>query len=312
MRDSPFKISSPESRSGEGLGVTYLGAALDILLFFAKLLVGFFGNSRAMIADAVHSLSDVVTDVIVVWGLIAGSRPSDDCHHYGHGKMELMAELVLGAILVATGLGIAFDSLRAVLVGSVETPSLLVLPVAAVSVLSKEGLFQVTIRAARRTGIPSLVANAWNHRSDGFTSAGVLLGVGLAIYFPRLVVIDALVGLLVAAVIARMGFKIGWEAASKLVDTAPSRDFLRRMEGMILGVPGTRSVRNLKVRYVGHMIALEVHLGLDPGMSVRESHDIAREVKHTVMERDGRVFDVVVHVEPEERASGAPRGSVPV
>lgn len=300
MNERPFQIP-PATRAGEGLRVTYLGAALDILLFLLKLLVGFAGNSRAMVADAVHSLSDVVTDVIVVWGLLAGSRPSDECHHYGHAKLELMAELVLGAILIITGLGIAFDSIRAVLGGVVKTPSFFVLTVAALSVISKEALFWVTIRVGRKTGIPSLVANAWNHRSDGLTSAGILLGVGLAIYYPKLVLIDALIGILVGAVIIHMGLKIGWEAASKLVDTAPSRVFLSRMEEMILKVPRTRSVRNLKVRYVGHLVALEVHLGLDPEMSVHESHEVAKNVKHRIMERDQRVFDVVVHVEPEGR-----------
>jgi len=306
MSSGPLQIpASP--RAGEGLRVTYIGAALDIILFFLKLLVGFFGSSRALVADAVHSLSDVVTDVIVIWGLIAGSRPSDNCHHYGHAKLELMAELILGAILMITGLGIVFDSLSAVLGGAVKSPSWIVLPVAAFSALSKEALFWVTIRAGRETGSPSVVANAWNHRSDGLTSAGILLGVGLAIFYQKLVLIDALIGILVAAVIIRMGARIGWEAASKLVDRAPSSDFMNRMEQMILVVPETRSVRNLKVRYVGHLVALEVHLGLDPGMSVRESHGVASRVKQTIMERDQRVFDVVVHVEPE----GETRGNVP-
>jgi len=303
MTSSPFHAPS-KARAGEGVRVTLLGAGLDIFLFFLKLLVGFLGHSRAVVADAVHSLSDVVTDVIVVWGLIAGSRPSDECHHYGHAKLELMAEMVLGAVLVLTGIGIIVDSLKAVLGGPVRTPSLIVLPVIALSVLIKEALFWVTIKAARKTRTPSLTANAWNHRSDGVTSAGILLGVGLAIFYPKLVIIDALVGILVAAVIIHMGVKIGWEAASKLVDTAPSRIFGNCMEGVILGVPRTRSIRNLKMRYVGHLIALEVHLGLDPAMSVLESHDVAREVKRAVMESDPRVWDVVVHVEPEIKGGG--------
>ena len=295
--------------TGEGVRVTVLGAVLDIILVVLKLLVGFIGNSRALIADAVHSLSDIVTDVIVIWGLIAGSRPSDECHHYGHAKLELMAELILGSILIITGLGIALDSVRAVLGGAIKTPSILVLPVAGISVISKECLFWVTIRSARKTDIPSLVANAWNHRSDALTSAGVLLGVGLAIFYQDLVVVDALVGILVAAVVIHMGLKIGWEAATRLVDTAPSRDYMNRMKQMILAVPRARSVRDLKMRYVGRLIAVEVHLGLDPAMSVKESHDVATEVKHTIMRRDRRVFDIIVHVEPEDSAQGAVLGS---
>jgi cation diffusion facilitator family transporter len=125
---------------------------------------------------------------------------------------------------------------------------------------------------------------------------------------PSFAVADALVGALVAALVIKVGVGIGWEAAARLVDTAPAVDYMKRMEMMILSVPRTRSVRDLKMRYVGHRIAVEVHLGLDPEMPVREGHDVAKEVKNNIMERDRRVFDVLVHVEPEERAEGSQHG----
>ena len=286
--------------TADGLRVTFLGAALNILLVFLKMLFGVLGSSRALLADAVHSMSDLVSDLVVVWGLLIGGRPRDDSHHYGHAKLELMAELILGVILTVAGIGIAFDSIRAIAQDTVRPPSVIVLPVAAVSVISKEYLFRLTMRSARRAERPSLVANAWHHRSDALTSAGVLAGAGLAAVDGSLAILDALVGVVVAAVVINVGRKIAWEASKRLVDTAPSRDYMKRIEGMILKVPCARSVRDLKVRYVGHLIALEVHLGLDPDMSVREGHDVAREVKRFIMEKDRRVFDVVVHVEPEE------------
>jgi cation diffusion facilitator family transporter len=128
----------------------------------------------------------------------------------------------------------------------------------------------------------------------------VLLGAGLAIIFPALVIVDSLVGLVVASVVIRVGWGIAWESAMKIVDTAPSQDHMARIKEMMLRVPGTRSVRDLKMRYVGSLIAVEVHLGLDPNMSVREGHDVAKAVKKYVLEKDSRVFDVLVHVEPEE------------
>jgi cation diffusion facilitator family transporter len=285
--------------------VTVLGAVLNIILVFLKLFVGIIGGSRALVADAIHSMTDLVSDVIVIMGLIVGSRPSDESHHYGHAKLELLAEAVLGAILVIAGLGIAIDSVRVLLFGVVRPPSIVILPVAALCVVSKEYLYWLTMRTAKRTNRSSLVANAWHHRSDALTSVGVLLGAALAVFHRDLVKADALVGILVAVVVVRVGAKISWEAAARLVDTAPSRDYVSRMRAMIMSVNRTRSVRNIKMRYVGRLIALEVHLGLDPDMSVSESHDVAQEVKRTLMRRDRRVFDVVVHVEPEERAQGA-------
>ena len=304
MRSEIADITDPR----EGLRVTALGAAINLILVVLKLVVGVSGGSRALVADAAHSLSDLVSDVVVAWGLIAGSRPSDESHHYGHDKVELLAELILGMILLVGGLGIMVDSIRAVLAGKVSSPSFIVLPVAALSVVLKEYLFRVTLNTARKTGRPSLIANAWHHRSDSLTSLGVLLGAGLAMIRPSFAVADALVGALVAALVIKVGLGIGWEAAARLVDTAPAVDYMKRMEMMILSVPRTRSVRDLKMRYVGHRIAVEVHLGLDPEMPVRESHDVAKDVKNNIMERDRRVFDVLVHVEPEERAGGPRNG----
>ena len=304
MKHSHGHIDFHSSSTRAGLRVTALGAAANLLLVGAKFTVGVLGNSRALIADAAHSMSDLVSDVVVVWGLIAGSRPSDDCHHYGHAKMELLAEMILGIILLVAGIEILLNSFRAVLSGTIRQPSVLVLYVAALSVVTKEYLYRVTMRTARQTGHASLAANAWHHRSDALTSVGVLIGAALALINPSMAVADPLVGALVAVVVIRVGVGIGWEAAVRLVDTSPGRDYVNRMEKMVLQVPRTRSVRDLKMRYVGRLIAVEVHLGLDPAMTVQESHAVARSVKKAIMKEDERVFDVVVHVEPEDRTEG--------
>jgi cation diffusion facilitator family transporter len=293
----------PESPSGplppEAVRVTLLGAVLNVILTLLKLYVGILGSSRALVADAVHSMSDLVSDVVVIWGLVAGSRPSDENHHYGHAKLELLAEMILGAILLTAGAGIVLDAFKDFLSGSHGPPSAVVLPVAALSVILKEALYHATMAVSRKTGRSSLIANAWHHRSDALTSAAVLVGAGLAVLRPELSVADPLMGILIAVVVIRVGIKIGIDAGLRLIDTAPSVDFINRMEKMILADPMARSVRNLKMRYVGRLIAVEVHLGLDPDMSVQESHEVARRVKRAIMERDRRVFDVLIHVEPE-------------
>jgi len=285
----------------EGLGVTVVGSVVNLVLVVVKLAVGIKGGSRALVADGIHSMADLVTDAIVFAGLLVGSRPEDDDHHYGHGKVEQLAEMVLGGILLAAGLFIMWDSGKALLLFKGRSPSAIVLPVALASVVVKEFLYHITIRTARKTGRPALVANAWHHRSDALSSLGVLAGAGLAIIHPKFAIADALVGFAVAIVVLRIGWKIAWEASMCMIDTAPSNDYITRIEKMVLSVPGTLSVRELRMRYVGRLIAVEVHLGLDPAMTVREGHDIAKEVKRTVMAQDSRVFDVLVHVEPEER-----------
>ena len=284
----------------DSIKVTIIGSVINVILVIVKIALGTMGNSRALVADGVHSLTDLVTDVIVIAGLIIGSKPQDESHHYGHGKVETLAEMILGGILILAGLAIVYDAVKAMLSGVSGPPLPIVIPAAIASIVLKEYLYHITIRAARRNDRPSLVANAWHHRSDALTSIGVLVGAGMAIMFPAMAILDALVGLVVAAMIIKVGGGIVWKAAMRIIDTAPSDDYMTRVSDLIMSVPGVRSVRNLRMRHVGSLIAVEVHLGMDPEMSVRESHDLATEVKRFVLERDSRIFDVLVHVEPEE------------
>ena len=287
-------------RVNEALQVTKTGAVINIGLVILKIVLGYLGHSRALLADGLHSMTDLVSDAAVMIGIVLGSRPRDDSHHYGHGKVEILAEMVLGLILVMAGLFIIFDSVKTLFIADTPVPSSFVLPAAAISIVSKEWLYRVTVRLGKKHDMPSLIANAWHHRSDAFTSVGVLVGVALAVYFPKLAVADALVGFVVAVLIIRIGADIGWKSSLRIIDTAPGEDYEVRIEGMILDVPGALSVREMKLRYVGNMIAVEAHVGMDPGISVREGHDIASLVKRSVMEKDARIFDVLVHVEPEE------------
>ena len=284
----------------DSIKVTIIGSIINVILVIVKIALGTMGNSRALVADGVHSLTDLVTDVIVIAGLIIGSKPQDESHHYGHGKVETLAEMGLGGILILAGLAIVYDAVKAMLSGVSGPPLPIVVPAAIASIVLKEYLYHITIKAARRNDRPSLVANAWHHRSDALTSIGVLVGAGMAIMFPAMAILDALVGLVVAAMIIKVGSGIAWEAAMRIIDTAPSDDYMTRVSDLIMSVPGVRSVRNLRMRHVGRLIAVEVHLGMDPEMSVRESHDLATEVKRFVLERDSRIFDVLVHVEPED------------
>ncbi len=288
------------NRVDEAIRVTKIGAVINVVLVIIKIVLGYFGGSRALIADGLHSMTDLVSDAAVMVGVILGAKPRDEDHHYGHGKVENLSEMVLGIILVLAGLFIAVDSVRAIYRPNISVPSYFVIPVAAASIISKEWLYRITVRTGRKFHLQSLIANAWHHRSDAITSAGVLLGVTLAIFVPKFAMADAAVGFLVAIVIVRIGGKIGWDSVMRIIDTAPGVDYELKVERMILEVPGALAVREMKFRYVGNMIAIEAHVGMDPELTVREGHDIATAVKRSVMERDSRIYDVVVHVEPEE------------
>ncbi len=287
-------------RVDEAVRITIIGAVINVVLVIIKLVLGYFGNSRALMADGLHSMTDLVSDITVMAGLLAAAKPRDENHHYGHGKVENLSEMVLGLILVFAGLFIAVDSVHAIFRPNISVPSYFVIPVAVASIISKEWLYRVTVKAGRKSHRQSLIANAWHHRSDAITSAGVLLGVTLAVFVPKFAMADAAVGFLVAIVIVRIGGKIGWDSAMRIIDTAPGVDYELKVERMILEVPGALTVREMKFRYVGNMIAIEAHVGMDPELNVREGHDIATAVKRSIMERDRRIYDVVVHVEPEE------------
>jgi cation diffusion facilitator family transporter len=288
------------NRVDEAIRVTKIGAVINIVLVITKIVLGYFGGSRALIADGLHSMTDLVSDAAVMVGVIVGAKPRDEDHHYGHGKVENLSEMVLGIILVFAGLFIAVDSVSTIFRPNVSVPSYFVIPVAAASIISKEWLYRITVRTGRKFHLQSLIANAWHHRSDAITSAGVLLGVTLAVFIPKFAMADAAVGFLIAIVIVRIGGKIGWDSAMRTIDTAPGVDYELKVERMILEVPGALAVREMKFRYVGNMIAIEAHVGMDSELTVREGHDIATAVKRSVMERDSRIYDVVVHVEPEE------------
>ncbi|NOY86206.1 MAG: cation transporter [Deltaproteobacteria bacterium] len=288
----------------DSLRVTVIGSILNVVLIVFKLTLGILGHSRALVADGLHSMTDLMTDAILIGGLIVGAKPTDESHHYGHGKVEILVEMALGSILVLAGILIIYDSGRALLHPPDTGPSLFVIPAALFSVISKEWLYRITMRTARSEGRPALVANAWHHRSDALSSVGVLLAVSLAIIHPAFAVADPLVGFFVALLVIGMGGKIGWNAALRIIDTAPSGDFMERVSRMIREIPDVRSIRNLRMRYVGRLIAVEVHLGLDPEMTIDRGHEVASEVKRSILERDSRVFDVLVHMEPE---NGEPR-----
>jgi len=282
----------------KGLLFTGIGALVNILLSAVKILVGWWGNSRALMADGIHSLSDLCTDIVVGLGLFYGSRPYDECHPYGHKKIETLSEVATGVLLVGFAGIMVFASGQALKAGDILEPSSWVLLIALVSVVSKEWLYRKTLSVGRRTGSMALVANAWHHRSDALTSLATLGAVGLAKVHPSLRLLDPLACIGISLLVGKIGFSVSYRALRRLVDTAPEPIIIERIRTVTMGNPQVRGLHKLRARYLGGQIIADLHIQVDPELTVMEGHSIASEVEKAIAAELGNIYDVTVHVEP--------------
>ncbi len=279
--------------------VTYVGAAINVLLAIVKLSVGVLAHSHALIADGLHSLSDLVSDALVVISSRLAHRSPDADHPYGHERFETLGTLLLGALLMAVAGALAFDNVARLLQESdVVRPGRLALVIALLSVGSKEWLYQYTVRAARRIRSDLLKANAWHHRSDALSSVVVFIGIGGArLGFPGL---DSISALVVAGMIAQIGWSLMWDSTRELVDTALPDDEVAAMRTIAESVEGVREVHSLRTRRMGGGTVLDIHIQVDPGISVSEGHQIGVWVARRLREEFDHINDVTFHVDPED------------
>ncbi len=295
-------MNSSELRSRDlsaGLRVTWVGAAVNALLVVLKIVFGLAARSQALVADGVHSLSDLLSDLIVVLGLKFGRKEADASHPYGHGRIETMAGMVVGLILIAVAAYLAYQAVAGLYQGQSHRPGLAAIVVAAVSILLKEALYQSTIRVGKRIRSLALVGNALHHRSDALSSVAVLIGVGAARLHPDWAIADVLAALVVTYFIVKVGGKLVLAGAREVVDTAPDRDILRQLELLANEIAGVEEAHDLKARYSGSDILVEIHIVVDPDLTVRQGHVIADEVRLRLVEAIPEVSRVLVHVDPE-------------
>ncbi len=282
---------------GTGEGVTLGGGILNLALVVFKLSAGILGRSSALVADALHSLSDLASDLIVLAGYRIGRLPEDDQHPYGHGKVETLATAVVGGLLIAAALGTGGAAVAA-LGGWREAgrPGTVALVAAVVSVLVKEGLYRWTARIARHTDSHLLLANAWHHRSDALSSVAALIGVAGARF--GWVWMDPVAAGVVSLFIAKVGWDLGWQAVRDLVDSSVDQDLLEDIGRIIRSVDGVRGFHGLKARRLGKDILVDVDVEVDPELNVIQGHEVARAVRTALLGRVRNVRDVMVHVEP--------------
>ena len=284
------------SQVGAITRVTILSSCINLLLAGLKLAVGIVAGSVALVADAAHSISDLSTDAVVVLGVRLSSRPADESHAYGHGKYETCAAFLVGAVLVAVGVLIARDAGLSLYRHEHNFPGYAVLIVAAVSIASKEGLYQITQRVARRVRSPALRANAWHQRSDALSSVAVLFGaIAGQIGWGHG---DQLAAVAVGVMISVVGLNVIWRAFVDFTESSIPVEEQKSIAEVIQGVPGVRGWHRLRTRLVGREVFMDLHLLVDAQLSVAEGHEICNAVESAVEQAMERPINILVHLEP--------------
>jgi len=286
--------------------VTYAGMAVNIAIAVLKGCVGVVFSSQALFADAVHSLSDLVTDFAVVFGVRYWSAPADEEHPYGHGKIEALVTLFIAIALVVVAYELGAHAIRSLASGESSVPGLPALFVALISVASKEWLFRWTRRIARKVASPALEANAWHHRSDAISSIPVAVAVVVAHVWPSLAWVDAVGAVLVALFILHVAWGIAYPALQELVD-AEIGGKSAAVEALARNVAGVVEVHKVRVRRYGGAYVADLHVHVDAGLSVAEGHRIGHDVSDALLASDLGIVDAVVHVEPAELGEKLPK-----
>ncbi|MBO7138907.1 MAG: cation transporter [Bacteroidaceae bacterium] len=283
--------------------VTLWGGAMNALLLLFKFVAGIMGHSAAMVADAVHSLSDFVTDVIVLVFVHISGKPKDKSHDYGHGKYETLAMTIIGLALLVVAIGIVYEGLMKITAWAggeqLETPGMLALWAALLSIVMKEAIFRYTITKARQLNSQAVEANAWHHRSDALSSVGTALGIGGAIFLgQRWAVLDPLASVIVGMFIVKVSIDLLRNGFGDLMEQSLPDEVEQEILQLAASVPDVVEPHDLHTRRIGNHYAIELHILMDGDIPLREAHDRASEIEELLRQHYGEETHVSVHVEP--------------
>ncbi|MBR4148337.1 MAG: cation transporter [Bacteroidales bacterium] len=293
------------SREKEIYKVTLLGSVVNVVLMLFKFVAGIFGHSAAMMADAVHSLSDFATDLVVLAFVRISSKPKDKGHDYGHGKYETLATTLIGAALFAVAAGILVEGARKIAFwakgGTLTQPGMLALWAALISILLKEIIFQYTRRKAKKLNSQAMEANAWHHRSDALSSIGTAIGIGGAIIGgERWAVLDPIASIVVGAFIVKVAVDLLRKGVGELMEQSLPDEVENEILEIVKSVPDVVEPHDLCTRRIGNHYAIEMHILMDGELPLKEAHDKATEIEQRLKERYGEETHVAIHVEPVE------------
>lgn len=283
--------------------VTLIGTLVNVVLVALKFVGGILGRSSAMVADAVHSLSDFISDIIVLVFVKLAGKPRDDSHRYGHGKFETFATMIIGVMLCAAGVALLVDGISLIVKSlsgeQLPAPTWIALVVAVVSIVSKEWLYRITVACGRSVKSNAVVANAWHHRSDAISSLGTLAGIAGAMFLgAKWRWLDPLAAVVVSGFIIKSGYDIVRPAVNELLDGSLPGDDERLIERLVLGVHGIEAMHNLRTRRVGNAVAIDLHAKMDGRMSLNDAHHLATQAENKLKEAFGPNSIINIHMEP--------------
>ena len=286
--------------------VTWIGSLVNFLLMAFKFVAGIVGHSSALVADAVHSLSDFATDIVVIVFVRISGKPEDEDHRYGHGKYETLATAIIGLALFAVGIGLLVGGatkVADVINGAIlPAPSMVALIAAAVSIVSKEILYRYTVRVGKNLNSQAVVANAWHHRSDAFSSIGTLVGVGGAIFLgEKWRILDPIAAIVVSTFIIKVAIDLIKPCIDELLERSLPAETEKQILEIITSFPEVSSPHHLRTRRIGNHIAIEVHIRMDGQISLSDAHTVATEVERCLKEEFGPDTHIGIHMEPVKR-----------
>ena len=295
--------SEKSSRENGIYKVTIVGSIVNFLLLVFKFFAGIAGHSAAMLADAVHSLSDFITDIVVIVFVRIAGKPEDKGHDYGHGKYETLATAIIGLLLLCVGFGIFWNGASSIYTflrgGQLESPGVVALVAALVSIVSKEILYQYTVIQGKKLNSQAVIANAWHHRSDALSSIGTAIGIGGAILLgDHWRVLDPVAAVVVSFFIMKVSVRLLIPCVDELLEKSLPEDVEKEIEQTVLSFPGVSQPHHLRTRRIGNYYAIELHVRMDGKITLEEAHSTATAIENKLKEMFGKGTHVGIHVEP--------------
>ena len=297
-------MESEKSSREKGIyKVTIVGSIVNFLLLVFKFFAGIAGHSAAMLADAVHSLSDFITDIVVIVFVRIAGKPEDKGHDYGHGKYDTLATAIIGLLLLCVGFGIFWNGASSIYTflqgGQLESPGVVALVAALVSIVSKEILYQYTVIQGKKLNSQAVVANAWHHRSDALSSIGTAIGIGGAILLgDHWRVLDPIAAVVVSFFIMKVSVQLLIPCVDELLEKSLPDDVEKEIEQTVLSFPGVSQPHHLRTRRIGSYYAIEIHVRMDGKITLEEAHGTATAIENKLKEMFGKGTHVGIHVEP--------------
>ncbi|HOC77423.1 MAG TPA: cation diffusion facilitator family transporter [Methanofastidiosum sp.] len=297
--------TTSEERVDKGVKVTFNGLIVNIILTIFKFLAGILGQSAAMIADAVHSVSDTASDIVVLLGFRYVKKPIDESHNYGHGKIETLSTSIVGAMLIVVALLIVSSGieqlLRSLRGEIIPRPALIALFAAVLSIVVKEFLYQYTVKVGKKINSSLIIANAWHHRSDAFSSIGTMIGIGGAIFLgEKWRILDPIAAIFVSILILKVAIDILKDSISELIETSVDDELKKEIYDTVSKVEGVKDYHKLRIRRVGNYYSMSLHILVDKSMTIAEAHKISYNVEEEIRSLLGPESIVTIHLEPYE------------